>query len=258
MKTIWVTSLGRDEGTAKRLAGQLRNYGIAMNGHFWEDDLAKSAWAGPRKELLDPKVELWAILGSAKELSEPSLRYGLSLLSITVQAGRTAPLPVVICSTGGPLPAAETLPTPMKGFGVLSAADAALGAKLLARIHTPKGEVRSAYRMDVYGGPQIGQWFEVGGTDQAWTGGLFGVSGGEITFHAVGPKGKLPEKSVLQYPSQGLRLQLGEREYTGWAVRNELDPGTSYFVKVEGAPESIVFGPLPESDEADLYRMTLK
>ncbi len=259
MKTIWVTSLGHDEETAKRISKQLGSYGLAVKGHFWEDDIEKSAWAKPRTELLDPKIELWAILGSDKELSKESIRYGLSLLCIAVKAGRTQPFPVVYCRTGGGTPVdSELLPTPLKGLEAVSAADGALGAKLVAKIHGRKAGSPPPYRLDVYGNAQIGQWFEVGGVEETWSGGLFGVSGGEITFHAVGPKGRLPDKSVLHYPSKGLRLQLAEREYTGWAVRNELDAATSYYVKVQGAPDSIVFGPFPESDEAELYRVTLK
>jgi hypothetical protein len=36
-----------------------------------------------------------------------------------------------------------------------------------------------------------------------------------------------------------------------------LPNGTSFLVRVKGMPESIVFGPFPESDEAELYTLQL-
>ena len=105
--------------------------------------------------------------------------------------------------------------------------------------------------------PQIGQWFEVGPMDAAWTGAMFGVCGAEIDAHGVGPAGKLPQKAVLEYPMKGLKLALGEKEYTSWAVQNALDAASSYFVRVQGAPDSIVLGPLSQGEDAEVYVMRL-
>ena len=89
---------------------------------------------------------------------------------------------------------------------------------------------------------------------------MFGAYEGKIAFHGVGPAGKLPSKSVLNYPMEGLRLNLGEKEYIAWAVQNELHAETSYFVKLDGFPESILFGPFPAdgADEADVHVIDLK
>jgi len=87
---------------------------------------------------------------------------------------------------------------------------------------------------------------------------MFGVTGAEITFHAVGPAGSLPSKTTLNYPMQGLKLEMGDKEYTAWAAQNELNAETSYFVKVEGYPESILFGPFSPEAEADVLIVRLK
>jgi len=87
---------------------------------------------------------------------------------------------------------------------------------------------------------------------------MFGVAGGEVVFQAVGPAGGLPEKSVLNYPMQGLKLTLGDTEYTAWAAQNEITPETAYYVKVEGYPTSIVFGPYSNEESADVYVINLK
>ena len=59
---------------------------------------------------------------------------------------------------------------------------------------------------------------------------------------------------------EGLRLDLREKEYIAWAVQNKLNAETSYFVKVEGFPESILFGPVPAegADEVDVHVIQLK
>jgi hypothetical protein len=258
MKTIWATSLVSSEETVKNLFTQMKTYGIDVKGHFWKDDLEKMVWMGAREELIKPDVPLWIILASGENLQNPSLRYGLSLLTITVQAKKGLSFPILILLTEGEKPSAETLPTPIKGVEWLSLNDPGLSAKVVAAVHTPSKKIELDYRIDIYGNPQIGQWFEVGPRNTTWSGVMFGVDEGEIAFHGVGPKGNLPSKSVLNYPSEGLKLTMGEKEYTAWAVQNEIDQETSYFVKVNGYPESIIFGPLSDKEDAEVYSMKIK
>jgi hypothetical protein len=87
---------------------------------------------------------------------------------------------------------------------------------------------------------------------------MFGIPEGEILFHAVGAKGSLPDQSSLHYPVKGLKLNLGGKEYTAWAAQNELDSKTSYFVKVSGFPETILFGSYATQEETDVYVVKLK
>jgi len=113
-------------------------------------------------------------------------------------------------------------------------------------------------RLDIYAIPQLGQWFEVGPFGSSWNGAMFGVCGAEIDAHGVGPAGKLPDKSVLEYPMQGLKLAMGEKEYVAWAVQNQLDSGSSYYVRIKGEPKAILFGPLAEGDDAEVYILNLQ
>jgi hypothetical protein len=112
--------------------------------------------------------------------------------------------------------------------------------------------------MDVYANTQIGQWIEIGPQNASWKGAMLGVCGGEITAHAVGPKGTLPSKTVLNYPMKGMKVSLVETEYLVWAVQNEVNTDASYFAKVEGFPESMIFGPYASEDEAEVYVLKLK
>lgn len=258
MKAIWLSALFSSEELVKNIISHFKTYGLEVRGHFWEDDLEKVAWAKARDELIKPDLLLWLILATQENLQTPSIRYGLSLLSLTVQAQKGISFPIVILYTEGEKPSPEALPTPLKGVDFLSLSDPGMAAKLVVKVNTPLKPISSDYRIDTYGNPQIGQWIEVGPSTESWAGVIFGVSGGEITFHAVGPKGSLPSQSVLNYPMRGLKLSLGEREFIAWATQNPISPETSYFVKIEGFPGTILFGPYSSGEEAELFMIQLK
>ncbi len=258
MKTVWLTSIIPSEERVKNLIAQLKPYGLDVKGHFWEDEISKMAWAKPREELIKPEISLWLILASSENLKTPSIRYGLSLLCLTLQAQKGISFPVVILLTEGEMLSAETLPTPLKGCDLLSMTDPGMAAKLVVKANAPVKEIVSEYRLDTYGNPHIGQWVEVGPCNGSWPGAMFGVAGAEIAFHAVGPKGSLPTQSSLRYPLKGIKLNLGGKEYIAWAVQNEMNADTSYFVKLEGFPESILFGPYSTEEEAEAYVVQLK
>ena len=247
MKSVWISSLAHDPEKVQKTLVMLKNYALDGNGHFWEDDLKKMAWIGPREQLINTNTALWLILSNEKDLVSESVRYGLSMLTLSVQAVRGYGFPVVLVHDGQ-MPAADTLPTPFQKAEVLASDNPVLGAKIVAAANTPPKKVSTDYRLDVYAMPQLGQWFEVGPVDTAWEGALFGVCGGEIDAHGVGPAGQLPQKAVLEYPMQGLKMTFGETEYTAWAVKNRLESDSSYFLRVKDEPESVLFGPFPEED----------
>jgi len=259
MKKIWLSSLEHDEKRVKELISQLKTYGLEASGHFWEKEPDKLSWMAVREELVKPEIAMWVIAGSEETLKNEDVRYGLSLLTIMLQAARGIAFPVVVLQTEGNPVSPEGLPTPLKGVDVMSAAGGAFGAKLVAKVHGGgKKDMPVDYRMDLYGNEQIGQWFEVGPKEGVWPGAMFAVEGADISFHGVGPKGSLPSKSVLNYPMEGLKLELGGRDYTAWAVQNDLDAETSYFVKVKGFPSSVLFGAYSEEESADVYHLELK
>ncbi len=258
MKKIWLTSVGSGEETVKGIIEQFKTYGLEVDGHFWKNDLKGMAWMAPRDSLIEPAVAVWLIMGSPEELLAPDNLYGLSLLTITVQARKGAHFPIVILQTHGEMLKADQLSTPLNRVSVMMASDPGLGAKIVAKVHVSPPSVPTEYLLDIYANEQIGQWFEIVPVGSRWPGVMFGVSDAEISFHAVGPKGQLPSKTVLNYPMQGLKLQMGEKEYLAWAAQNELTPETSYFVRVDGHPESIIFGPYSTDEAADVFVVKLK
>lgn len=254
MKKIWMTVLGKDEATAQKVMGEVKKYGLAVDGHFWQPDLEKMEWMAPRQELLQKDVALWLIVSTAEDIAKPDTRYGLSLLAITVQASRGFGFPVVILHGGGNPPTADDLPTPLKHAQVLEGSSA-YGPKLVAKANVPFKPTESPYRMDAYGlAAGLGLWIEVGPAGHNWKGVMFGVSPGEVNAHGVGQKGQLPRgKMVLNYPMEGLKVNLGDKEYNTWAVKNDMDDQTSYFVRVKGMPDSFLFGEFSEEDDAEVF-----
>lgn len=258
MKRVWVTALAKEAQRVQKTLSMLKTYALDADGHFWDDDLQKMAWMGARPQLTDPETALWLILSDDASLAADPVRYGLSMLTLSVQGVRGHGFPCIVVHAGEALPAAPSLPTPLQGGEVLPADHPTLGAKIVAAANTPPAAISADYRLDVYAVPQIGQWLEVGPSETEWKGAMFGVCGAEIDAHGVGPAGRLPQKAVLEYPQQGLTLNAGEKEYTAWAVRNRLDSGSSYYVRVQGEPEAILFGPPADSDDADVFVVRLK
>jgi hypothetical protein len=257
MKQVWITSLAHEEKQVQKIMAMLKTYAMDANGHFWLDDLKKMAWLGPRAELIKDDTALWIILSSDKELASESVRYGLSMLALSVQAVRGHGFPIIFLHDGK-IPSIDSLPTPFQGAEIFAVDNPAIGAKLVAKANMPLKKVSAEYRLDIYAIPQLGQWFEVGPFESSWKGAMFGVCGGEIDAHGAGPAGKLPDKAVLEYPMQGLKLTVGGEEYVAWAVQNRLDAGSSYYVRVQGEPKSILFGPLAEGDDAEVYIINLQ
>jgi len=255
-KKIWLISLAPDRELPAAIAAKLHPYGFDAAGSIWHDDLERMGWQESRDMLLAPDVVGWMVLAPPEELAKPSIRYGLSLLALTVAAARPS-LPVFLVIPGAAPAQSAPLPSPLAGFHQLFLDDASLCAKVVAKTSVPPKGRGGDYRFDIIGDQQVGQWFEVGPRQGVWKGALFGINGGEINFHAVGPSGSLPKDTVLNYPVKGITLTICDREYTAWGVANQLPEGSSYLVRVKGAPEAVVFGPFPDNDEPELYTLKL-
>jgi hypothetical protein len=256
-KKVWITSLSKNEEQVKTMMGLVQKYGLQPEGHFWVDDVKKMAWLAPKDNLIDPETSLWMILGSEKDIGTDSVCYGLALLAITVQAQKSNGFPIMwICTEGEVTP--DKLPTPLNGADIFDVSNPSLGAKLTVKANAAPKKVPLEYRLDLHANVGFGLWFEIGPVSgQEWTGALLGVDGAEINFQGVGSAGKLPDKAVLEYPIQGMKLELRDKEYTAWAVKNKLDENNSYYARVEGMAKSILFGPFSEDEQADVYTVDL-
>jgi hypothetical protein len=264
-KKVWVTWLPTEAGAPGPDAalGALAKAGLQVSGSKWVDELEKVAWSDLAVQLLDPKAaDLWVVAGRKADLENPRIRYGLSLATATLNAQREAPLPGFVAGIDF-APASDGLPPLLSGFKCVPATDAGWGAKVVAGAYAKPQKSAEEWRFDVIAHALIGQWFEVGPAAGEWAGAIFGVSGGlsggevKITQHAVGPKGELPERTVVEYAQRGIRAELSGTGFTAWAVQNRIGPDESYFVKVEGHPERIVFGPAPREDAPEVVVLAL-
>ncbi len=258
MKKIWISSIDGKKNKVQSIMTMLKTYGLGADGHFWEDNLDTFSWIKPRKEILDQSINMWVILASNKSLQNPSIRYGLTMLTLSIQAHRGLAFPILILQTAKETINPETLTTPLRDVTILEADNPSLGAKLVTKLHTPIQKQSADYYLDIYAIDRIGQWFEVGPISQTWKGVMFGVTNADISLHAVGPKGQLPEKSTLNYPMQGLEVEVGERKFTAWAVQNELQPDTSYYIKINGNPDAVLFSQFSPEDSTEAFIINLQ
>lgn len=259
-KRIWLSVLDRekDKDSAKKLKNVAIQYGLTLEGHFFESTPDSLAWTGVVEQLCEQNTPVWAVLGSVQDFMNQDIRYMLSLIALGVQATKGHSYPILLLVHSGEI-TSETLPTPLRGAQLIAPDAPTLGAKIVAQANVPLAKSAQEYRLCVHGLPGLGLWLELGpGQGQSWQGALLGVEEAEITAQGVGPAGTLPEKAVLEYPMQGLKLAMGERSYIAWAVKNKLGPEDSYFAGVRGNPSSILFGPAQEDDSAEFFvvRMT--
>jgi hypothetical protein len=260
-KKVWLTWIGDEQGpqTPAKLVQALQKNGLEVSGAKWSDDLAKMAWTALAEVLVAPdQTDIWVIAADKKSLAAQTNRYALSMLTIMVREVRGAQFPIILLGLDA-VPESDSLPTLLHSFTLINLSDASWPAKVVASSFAKRAEDQPDYRLSLRANPMFGQWFEVGPAQGTWHGVMFGVNEeANITLHAVGPKGTLPERTVLEYQIKDMKATIGETEFIAWAVQNELDPDTSYYVKVEGFPGQIIFGGHPGTDQAEVNVIRLK
>jgi hypothetical protein len=260
-KKVWLSwlSASADGERIQGLTAALGKAGLAVDGAVWNRDLARVGWLDTAERLADcGSADLWLIVGDLADFQDRTVRYGLSLAQAAVQSRRAQPLPTVAAGLDQ-APPPSLLPAMLRQAQCLAPPATHWGAQLVAiAMRRPRVTDPQPLRLNVLAHPSLGQWFEIGPpAGDAWQGAIFGIDDGEITHQGVGPSGTLPECCTLEYPSQGIRAQAGGRAFTCWAVRNALDSGQSHYVRVVGTPSCLLFGELPEGDDAELCVLEL-
>lgn len=259
MKNVWISALTENQPRVVAVTALLKQYGLNCTGHFWTDAPEKMSWRSAIEGLLEAKADMWLVLADDIEMAKPSVRYALSLMAAAARRLKGAGFQIVLL-WNSPAPAADSLPPLLAPVTMVEEAVASWPAKIVAKANMPGKAAAVDYRLDIQGDERLGQWFEIGPTKGCWNGVVLGVSGegAEISFQAVGPKGILPEKTTLEYAQEGLKIEAGSREFTAWAVRNAVDSETSYFARIKGCPEAILFMPYADDTEAGATVLTLK
>ena len=250
---VAITALGAEAAALQAIGATLKRYGLEPAGGVLAvtaDDAAKVAWRPMTESLAERKPALWLIVADAQTLAQPPVRYVLGLMGRTLRALLGRPLPIARLGPGE-----AVLPSPLAG-ALMLAPGAAWPAKVVAAVHR-KAAGDGADRLLVHGNEQLGQWIELAPAQGCWQGLVFGVSGegASIDFQAVGPRGGLPEKSTLAYAQQDLRIDAGARQFVAWALRNAVgetaDGPQSYYARVRGCPEALLWMPYTETDDGE-------
>ncbi|NEX17112.1 MAG: hypothetical protein C1943_10885 [Halochromatium sp.] len=253
---VWVTLLDKNEDLGRLLFEELNKYGLEPNGHFWEDDLAQFAWSGAIPDLAREECALWVIAGQSDRFNEPATRKGLALLAIAAQSAHGPSFPILLSPSVSNLEPAQ-LPTPLRSAEVVQTG---LGTKATIRAHAKRPQVEIDYRIAVHPLPGLGLWLEVGPAHDPWNGAMLGCNsadGAKPDAQGFGIAGVIPERSTLKYPMRDMRIELRGQEFLAWGAKNEISPAESYFVRLSATPDSIIFGPFPDEDSADVFSVSL-
>lgn len=273
MTIVAVTALAPDAQRLSALAGTLARYGLKALGGVWETTPQKVLaldWRPMVDAFIAQRAALWLVLADAKALEDPSVRYGLNLIAASLRSALGADFGIAVLwpdapgagdGAGADVASRPALPAQLRDALVLESG-AAWPAKLVARMHRARSGA-DADRVSVHGNEQLGQWVELAPGAGSWQGVMFAVAGegAAIDFQATGPSGGLPETSTIAYGQSGLKLESAGRAFTGWALRNEVGAtaaGTvSYYARVRGRPEALLWMPYTEEDGADATLLAL-
>lgn len=260
-KKIWVTWLPGDNNQKELHATieALQAVGLQVNGSPWIDDLEKSVWTELADMLCgDEAPDLWLLTGRVEDFTNPRIRYALSMISSNLLE-RKAQAKIFVQCIDAENP--DDLPLLSAHWQTMDTT-AGWNAKMVAAaFSSAPPSPQHDFHFTVIAHSHIGQWYEVGPAkgQVAWKGAMFGLTGegAEIAFQAVGKRGQLPEKSVNEYAQNGIEAEIGGDTFTACALQNVITDEDAYFIKVKGAPEKIMFGGHPGTDQAEVNLIDL-
>ncbi|NLY28323.1 MAG: hypothetical protein GX049_12410 [Alcaligenaceae bacterium] len=259
----WFITVEDTHTPASRAAGQLGPYGLTVKGQRWPENQSLG-WLVSAQEAASAQAGVVVVAVSAVQWANPELRRSLALFRLALQTLRQRWINGFILLTGDSSKAATDQPdtttfttllndwTPLEG--------STWPARVVARAHAPVAP-KWPVRLNLHGHERLGVWLETHPVPlESSRGALVGVSGNQasIGFHAVGPKGRLPDRSINEYELKGLQFQAGNHDFTAWALQNPLAPDQSYFVRLDGEPDFLAVGSLPEGSPDDVSLIALR
>ncbi|MER1967077.1 hypothetical protein [Castellaniella sp. GW247-6E4] len=251
-KCAWFINLDENDTAARLAAAQLGPYGLAVKGQRWPTE--DKAWLSSAQEAADAGAAVVLAIGSPARQAEGAVRRGLALFRLALQTRLGRPVNGFALVTGEP-----------DGAGDASMGNAILGdwarldgtrwqAKVVARAHAPIAPPWPV-RLGLHAHERLGIWLETHpAPGKTAAGALVGVAGNaaKIDFHAVGPAGGMPERSVNEYELQGLQFEAAGQAFQAWGLRNAIAPDHSYYVRLDGEPDTLAIGALPDGELEDV------
>lgn len=257
-RCAWLIGVGSVDAAAQLAASQLRGYGVNLQGQKWPVG-EKQAWLASAQEAAGAGARLILIVATPEDYQKPELRRELALFRLFLQTLVKSQVDGLVILTDPSK--AQAMQTDLPGTALLGDFEIVQGAgwqaKAVARLHAPR-KPKWPVRFGLYAQEKLGVWLEVKPQPlETTTGCLVGVSGNEsnISFHAVGEAGRLPEKSVNEYEMKGIEFESAGQKFKAWALQNTFTASQAYYVRLEGEPDVLAIGTLPggELSDVDLF-----
>ena len=243
-KSVWLTWMPIEAGAPSPQAAvqALDKTGFAVTGAPWVDAPKVLAWSELAQQLKEATgPEVWVIAARRQDLANADHRFGLAMTAALLRADRSKPPHIVLLGLDG-LPDVGGLPTLLQSCLRLDGSGAGWPAKLLVATMAAASVPAEPFRLRCCAHKMFGLWLEVGPASGSWRGATVGVAGAKISNHAVGPRGGLPDRTVLEYQLEGLELDVAGATFHAFAVQNQLTDADSYYVKVDGRPSQVLLG----------------
>lgn len=254
-KCAWFINLSDDEHAAQAAAQQLKPYGLPIRGQRWPQGLT---WLAATQEAASANAAVIVIFGPASRYADPALRRDLAMFRLMLQTQTGRAINGFTLLTGD-APATPQATSRMAILDDWTPLPEGWPAKLVARAHapiTPSWPVQ----LGLHAHERLGVWLaahpQPGHTSP---GALVGVAGeqSKIDFHAVGPKGNLPVNTDNQYELRGLQFTVADTAFEAWGLRNPIPADARYYVRLEGDPDLLAIGSLPDGEPDDVTLIRL-
>jgi hypothetical protein len=260
-RCAWLIGIGDVDAVAQLTASQLRPYGLSVQGQKWPVG-EKQAWLASAQEAAGANARLILIIASPEDYKKPQLRRELALFRLFLQTLVQSSIDGLIILTD-PTKAGE-VKSDLPGTAILGDYEVVQGsgwqAKAVARLHAPRKSTWPV-RFGLFAQEKLGVWLEVKPQPEQTTSGcLVGVSGvdSDISFHAAGSAGRLPEKSVNEYEIKGIEFESAGHAFKAWALQNTFTSSDAYYVRLEGEPDLVAVGTMPDGAPSDIDLFSLR
>jgi|GEM_PF-1494152 len=260
-RCVWIVGIGDVEPVAQLVAAQLKPYGVNIKGQKWPTG-KKQPWLTSAQEAAGAGGHVVIVVASTETYNNLDRRRELALFRIFHQTLLKQPIAGFVMITDPTSQLDKHIPS--FGMNILEDWEVVSGttwpAKVVARLHVPR-KLNWPVKIDMFAQDKLGVWFSVNPQPEETTQGcVVGVCGNkaDISFHAVGPADKLPERSVNEYELKGLEFEIDALHFKAWAVQNTLTPKDAYYVRIEGEPDVVAVGSLPNGEIVDLKLLHLR